>query len=113
MNFNAMHQRRYGYALSGAIEVVNICVDLQVVADALELPGAAMQKDCNNVANSEVYGEYRSNNDVTVIARDAMKPGRKLSGPAVITEYSATTFVAPDWCAETDPNGNLRLQKTV
>jgi N-methylhydantoinase A len=113
MNFNAMHQRRYGYALSGAIEVVNICVDLQVVADALELPGAAMQKDCNNVANSEVYGEYRSNNDVTVIARDAMKPGRKLSGPAVITEYSATTFVAPDWRAETDPNGNLRLQKTV
>jgi N-methylhydantoinase A/oxoprolinase/acetone carboxylase beta subunit len=48
-----------------------------------------------------------------VIARDAMKSGRKLFGPAVITEYSATTFVAPDWCAETDRNGNLRLQKTV
>lgn len=112
-NFNTMHQRRYGYALSGAIELVNICVNVQVVADALELPDASVLKDCNNVANSEVYGKDESDNDVVVIARDAMQPGRKLFGPAVVTEYSATTFVAPDWCAETDPNGNLRLQKTV
>jgi N-methylhydantoinase A/oxoprolinase/acetone carboxylase beta subunit len=79
----------------------------------LELPDASVLKGCNNVANSEFYGKDRSDNDVVVIARDAMQPGRKLSGPAVVTEYSATTFVAPDWCAETDPNGNLRLQKTV
>lgn len=108
--FSMLHQRRYGYALAGAIELVNICVDVQVVADALEIPGAPEQQDCNNVADSEVYGEEAS---VEVIPREAMRSGRKLIGPAVITEYSATTFVAPDWCAETDAFGNLRLQRTI
>ena len=107
-SFHSLHQRRYGYRLSAATELVNICVDVKVVSEVLELPGANTSDACNNVVTSEVYAQE---DGISVVAREALQQGEKLDGPAVITEYSATTYVAPGWCAATDQFGNLRLQR--
>jgi N-methylhydantoinase A/oxoprolinase/acetone carboxylase beta subunit len=40
-------------------------------------------------------------------ARDKIRPGRKYSGPAIITEYSATTIVPPGKRFYIDRAGNL------
>jgi N-methylhydantoinase A len=45
------------------------------------------------------------------LARAELYPGESIEGPAVITEYSATTFVAANWSAAVDGFGNLVLQK--
>ena len=79
-----------------------------VVWEVLELPGANTSDACNNVVTSEVYAQE---DGISVVAREALQQGEKLDGPAVITEYSATTYVAPGWCAATDQFGNLRLQR--
>jgi N-methylhydantoinase A len=39
--------------------------------------------------------------------RDSLQPGRKYSGPAVVTEYSATTFVPPVAQFWLDRTGNI------
>jgi len=40
-------------------------------------------------------------------SRDALKPGKKYSGPAIITEYSATTVIPPGKRFHLDPASNL------
>jgi N-methylhydantoinase A/oxoprolinase/acetone carboxylase beta subunit len=41
--------------------------------------------------------------------RDGLRPGDHLTGPAVIVELSATTYLPSGWMAEVDGFSNLRL----
>jgi len=42
--------------------------------------------------------------------RDDLRPGRRLGGPAVVCEYSATTLVPPGWRVTVDRLGGLLLE---
>ena len=42
--------------------------------------------------------------------RDDLRPGRRLGGPAVVCEYSATTLVPPGWRVTVDRRGGLLLE---
>jgi N-methylhydantoinase A/oxoprolinase/acetone carboxylase beta subunit len=48
--------------------------------------------------------------ETAIYDRGALLQGRKLSGPAVITEYSATTIVPPDRQFLVDGAGNLVIE---
>jgi N-methylhydantoinase A len=43
------------------------------------------------------------------IRRRDLAAGHRLSGPAIVQEYSATTWVPPGWALEVDGWGNLSL----
>ena len=45
-----------------------------------------------------------------IYSRDSLPSGKKYSGPAVITEYSATTVVPPGMTFRTDRSGNLIIE---
>jgi N-methylhydantoinase A len=40
-------------------------------------------------------------------SRDTLQPGKKYSGPAIVTEYSATTVIPPGNSFHVDPAANL------
>jgi N-methylhydantoinase A len=40
-------------------------------------------------------------------SRETLKPGKPHSGPAIITEYSATTVIPPNTRFHLDPAANL------
>jgi len=42
-----------------------------------------------------------------IYSRDALKPGKTYSGPAIITEYSATTVIPPNKRFHLDSTANL------
>ena len=42
--------------------------------------------------------------------RAKLRAGNRISGPAIVTEYSATTLIPPDWSGRVDRNGNLILE---
>jgi N-methylhydantoinase A/oxoprolinase/acetone carboxylase beta subunit len=44
-----------------------------------------------------------------LIARDELRSGDFLSGPAVISEYSATTLVPHRWSGRVDDYGQILL----
>ncbi len=46
-----------------------------------------------------------------VYDRERLAAGAKMSGPAVIFEYSATTVVPPDFACEVDEHLNLILKR--
>jgi len=43
---------------------------------------------------------------------EALGPGQKIDGPAVIEGYTATTWVPPGWTAALDAADNLILRRT-
>ncbi len=44
---------------------------------------------------------------------EALTPGQKIAGPAVVEGHTATTWVAPGWTAELDPSDNLILRRSA
>jgi N-methylhydantoinase A len=106
--FEQLHRQRYGYSHDGPIELLTIRVNLSTEKIPFVLPQLIKQPHCNNIRHCKVYGETEQ---ARLLARADMYPGESIEGPAVITEYSATTFVATNWSVAVDGFGNLLLQK--
>ncbi|MCA9287372.1 MAG: hydantoinase B/oxoprolinase family protein, partial [Phycisphaerales bacterium] len=47
--------------------------------------------------------------DATRVARDRMRPGTSLSGPAIVSDDHATTFVPAGWSASVDDSGAIAM----
>lgn len=108
--FRKLHSKRYGYSHNTDVELVNIRVNVSVPNQRFNLPAADSPSSCNNFRYRKVYGHEA---EAIVTARADMNVGQKINGPAIITEYSATTFVEPFWTVELDPLGNLLLEKQL
>jgi N-methylhydantoinase A len=104
--FRAEHHRLYGFAYDKPVEVVNVRVTARIPTrqSKWRLPKesgkAQPEKLRMRHAGKPVLG--------TCLDRAAI---RTLRGPALITEYSATTFIPPGWSARADSRGNLLLEK--
>lgn len=106
-DFAALHSQRYGYKLEVPVEVVNLRVNVFVPR---ELPGLPEyeQQTCNKAETTMVYG-YDA--PVSVFDRLTLTVGQTVSGPAIIREYAATTYVAADWQFQVDRLGNILLER--
>ncbi len=123
--FTALHEQRYGYRLDNAIEVVNLRVNVYWPREKFTLPEMLhegptgerdtarrgeqkVEHDCNKESHAEVYEERDL---VPVLQRSALQVNEVRSGPLVITDVSATTWVARGWQVRRDAIGNLHLNK--
>jgi N-methylhydantoinase A len=106
--FEQLHRQRYGYSHDGPIELLTIRVNLSTEKIPFVLPQLIKQPHCNNIRHCKVYGETEH---AKLLARADLNPGETFEGPAIITEYAATTFVATNWSVLLDGFGNLLLQK--
>ena len=107
--FRALHERRYGYSLTSSVELVNICVDAREVSEPIQLPSeTAMDVKPARLIGQDLASEA---DDIPTFPREALAFGQQISGPCVITEYSATVYVSKHWLAEIDALGNLRLSR--
>jgi len=104
--FEAEHQRVYGFKFDQPIEIVTV----RLTATIARAPKkwVAPQTVPRNAAHQVELHYGDKTVTTTLLERGARKT---VSGPAVITEYSATTFVPPLWKAAEDPRGNLVLTK--
>jgi N-methylhydantoinase A len=68
-------------------------------------PGAESQGTRNVVFDGKPL-------DTQIILRDSLNAGDRISGPAVIAEYSSTILVPPFATVEVDHLGNLFLEIT-
>jgi len=106
-SFHQHHQRRYGHALSHGIEIVNIRVTCR--APGHDVPVADHRAEtAPTTRTARLFG---IEDDAPVLARTALEVGYRATGPLLITENIATTWVAPGWQLEVDVMGNLVLQR--
>ena len=111
--FHREHQLRYGYSdQRRAVEVVNVRVRLLVAT-----PKPPRERAHTRPGNGEaalikrkpIYhdGQWLTGN---LYDRGKLLPGDEVSGPAVIAEYSATTFLPPQCTGQVDEYSNLVIQ---
>jgi N-methylhydantoinase A len=112
-SFHALHRKRYGYAdETRVVEVVSLRVRFTVEAEPWEFPALPVRPGDGRQARIKVAAVYFSEEplETPVYARDLLEAGDRFAGPAIITEYSATTVVPPGDSVFADEHGNLMIE---
>ena len=95
--FRREHERRYGYSYAKReIELVTLRLRSSMKSAQAESAGARMDLGARPVTGSVervpvVFNARKLR--TTIYDRDSLPPGKKLTGPAIVTEYSATTVI--------------------
>ncbi|HKS75936.1 MAG TPA: hydantoinase/oxoprolinase family protein, partial [Terriglobales bacterium] len=107
-DFRREHQRRYGYGFPGReLELVTLRLRAGVKSAQVKFE---REKSLGSAAvewQSVFFGGKFVKS--ALYPRERLTPGRRVPGPAVVTEYSATTVVPPGRRFGVDRVGNLMV----
>jgi N-methylhydantoinase A len=107
--FHRAHRERYGYERRDTpLEAVTLRVVLSAAAPVLEDVALAAADGPPATAPSDVVHGGRIVR-ASRVRRSELRSGHELAGPAVVEEYSATTWVPPEWRLRVDARGCLHL----
>jgi len=110
--FHRAHEQAYGHAdPQRPVEIVNVRCRAIGISPRIELPKIASVRPgtrtmANAVANSFLSGKSR---EAPIYEREVLCHGHEFAGPAIITEYSATSLVPANWRARVDAYGQIHL----
>jgi N-methylhydantoinase A len=117
-DFQKEHHRRYGYSHPNReVELVTLrlrailkskpleAITNHVGTDALVRPSRATLSG-SSTPKAPVTFEGKEQ-ETSIHSRDTLRPGKKYPGPAIITEYSATTLIPPGTSFHLDRAANL------
>lgn len=113
-DFEKEHERRYGYSYAGReIEIVTLRLRATVKSNPISRGTPSRVRSSAKRASaptSEAFVLFDSKRVKTrIYLREELRPGKTYSGPAVVTEYSATTVVPPRRRYFLDQAGNLLI----
>ena len=109
-DFQALHQRLYGYATGEAMECVNLRVRASVAVEAArfpEWPGAGLAVP---VGEQRAYFAESGETALPVYRRVDLAPEQPLKGPALVEDPWATTLVYPGQTGTLDRYGNVVIE---
>ena len=113
--FEQAHLQRFGFIAEGeAIQIVTLRLEAAGVVNKAELaslPDAGPSCDGAVVGSRQVYmDEAKDFLPCPVYAREKLKPGNRIAGPAIVEQMDTTTVILPDMQATVDPYLNLILE---
>lgn len=110
-HFHAQHKKRYGYSSpEREVEIVTLRVRGRIPApEKLRAMKAENPQAGLRTALSKVWFEGETRR-TQVVPRSTLKVGKRYSGPAIVTEYSATTVIPPGLTFQADKAGNLLVE---
>ncbi len=106
--FHAEHSRRYGYSSPDRdVEIVTVRARGRVTSpEKLTKLKIAGREGTLRAASAQVWFDGKKMS-TQILPRESLKSGKAYRGPAVVTEYSATTVVPPGLVFRVDRAGNL------
>ncbi len=118
--FEAAYRQRYAFLMQGKGLVVEaVSVEAVVAGDAPDEPRHALHP-VREVPHRGIVRIYSAGvdgraawHDAALVAREEMRPGDVLPGPAIIAEKNATTIVEPGWEAQLTALDHLLLERRV
>ena len=114
--FETAHHQHYGFIMPEKRLIIEAAAveGIGVMSGSAELDrmetGASDEVAPMAVVSAYMEGEER---ETPVVDRDALMPGHKVLGPAIIREQTATTIVEPGWQASLTAKGHLILDRVV
>jgi N-methylhydantoinase A len=109
-DFEALHQRLYGYATGDAMECVNLRVRAFVPADAARLPDWPGRGPAVPAGEQRAYFPETGETGLPIYRREDLAPEHPLKGPALLEDPWATTLVYPGQSAVLDRFGNVLIE---
>ena len=111
-DFEQEHQRRYGYSHANR-EIEIVTLRLRAVLESRKQPpadpGGNRSSDRRPAPEASViFDGHRIK--TKLYARAGLRKGKSYRGPAIVTEYSATTVVPPGKSFRIDAAGNLIIR---
>ena len=116
--FAEAHRQRYGFAAEGdPVELVTLRLEAVGTVAKAELrahpeagPDAATAITGRRPVWQPEAGDFV---ETPIYDRDALKPGNRFAGPAIVEQMDATTLVPPGMTARVDRWLNLILEATI
>jgi N-methylhydantoinase A len=108
--FHRQHQQRYGFCdVKRSVEIVNLRLRMITAGEPYSPAQGEPVLGDGNEARYAVRDVYFDGKFVPsrLYRREQLKPGDRIQGPAMITEYTSATVLPPDCCAQVDGLGNL------
>ena len=107
--FADVHRQRYGFAADGdPVQIVTLRVEATGAVRKAELrahPEAGPDASGAIAQRRPVWlAEAGDVVDTPIYARDALRPGNRFAGPAIVEQMDATTLVPPGWT-----RGSMRI----
>lgn len=108
--FHQQHRRRYGYGYPGR-EVEVVTIRLRAVLPAPAQPAQVpATRAGTRIAETAATFFNRRFTRARIYDRSELPAGKTLAGPAIITEYSATTVIPPGMRFRVDHAANLLIR---
>jgi N-methylhydantoinase A len=109
--FHAEHKRRYGYSSPQRdVEIVTLRMRGRVASpEKLSRLKIREEEGALKAATAMVHFAGRRMR-TAILPRGEIKAGKRYRGPAIVTEYSATTVVPPGLAYSKDRAGNLVIE---
>lgn len=111
--FEERHRATYSFALDRPVVVEALSVECTGITDPPDLSALAPYEgriSAPRTVRLHTGGTWR---DVPLHRREDLPPGHSVTGPAIITEASATTVVDEGWRAVTTCDGHLLMERTA
>jgi N-methylhydantoinase A len=107
--FHRAHGERYGYERRDTpVEAVTLRASVSAPAPNWEVPELAPAEGPPPIRRTVVH-HRGSSLEAARVRRSELRAGHEIHGPAVIEEYSSTTWVPPLWRAHVDAQGCLHM----
>ncbi len=113
--FEQRYRQQYGFLMPGkplVIEAVGVEAVGKTQSAADEAPVFAPRAGpLAPIRTNRIYTNAAFR-DAAVYAREHLRPGDSIAGPAVIREQNATTVIEPGWRASLTPRDHMVLERT-
>jgi N-methylhydantoinase A len=117
LGFHRAHRQRYGYC-DPAWRIEIVTARSRFIGRTPGLPARARRGISHQRAPGAIGRQmttFPENGgtgpvEAAVYDRALLDPGQRVTGPAIVMEYSATTVIPPGWKARVDPCENLILE---
>ncbi|BDC18485.1 hydantoinase/oxoprolinase family protein [Acidianus sp. HS-5] len=107
-DFEAVHEKIYGFTLDKDIEIVTIRVFGIIPSNKVSLPKPKTEGK-PSVKYRKVY--FDDWIETPIYRREELQVNYEIEGPAIIEEYSSTTVIKSGWKAVVDNEGFIRCEK--
>jgi N-methylhydantoinase A len=110
--FEAEHQRRYGFDLESPVEIATLRVVGRGVTEEVGLEAGAEGDGAAPQAHSTAPVFFDGAwHDTPTYIRGTLRTGHVLSGPAIVEQDDTTSVIEPGWAGTVDDLGNIVVRK--
>ena len=117
--FAVAYRQRFAFLMQGKELVVEaVSVEAVIAGDTLHEPAHALHAARQVPVRAQVrmftagLDGAPGWHEACLVAREDLRPGDRIDGPAVIAEQNATTVIEPGWQAQVTALDHLLLQRT-